>query len=79
MYDYAGTFIFTGGTGVFAGIAGGGTFTGRETYAPYATQIISKTVQGSFSLPVPEPETWGMMLAGLGIVTAAIRHARMPV
>ncbi len=74
MYDYAGTFIFTGGTGVFAGIAGGGTFTGQETYAPYVTDIVSKTVQGSFTLPVPEPETWGMMAAGLVLVSGIARR-----
>lgn len=74
MYDYAGTFIFTGGTGVFAGIAGGGRFTGQETYATYAIDIVSKTVQGSFTLPVPEPETWGMMAAGLVLVSGIARR-----
>lgn len=79
MYDYAGTFIFTSGTGVFAGITGGGTFTGQETYAPDVDQIIAKNVQGSMTLPVPEPETWGLMLAGLGLVAAAAGRKRMPV
>lgn len=74
LYDYGGTFIFTGGTGAFAGITGSGTFTGKETYAPYADKVISKTVQGSFSLPVPEPETWGMMAAGLVLVAVTTRR-----
>lgn len=26
--------------------------------------------------PVPEPETWAMLLAGLGVVTAAARRKR---
>jgi hypothetical protein len=36
-------------------------------------------VQGSFSLPVPEPATWGMMVAGLALVAGMSRRARMPV
>ena len=78
LYDYGGSFIFTGGTGVFAGITGSGTFTGQETYAPYVDQIISKTVQGSFALPVPEPETWGMMAAGLALVAGMARRRQSP-
>ncbi|MCQ9375488.1 PEP-CTERM sorting domain-containing protein [Methyloversatilis sp. XJ19-13] len=75
-YDFGGTFTFTGGTGVFAGITGGGTFTGQETYSPEVEQVISKTTQGSFSLPVPEPETWGMMAAGLALVAGMARRTR---
>lgn len=78
--QYLGAFEFTGGTGAFAGISGGGTFTGREWYgAAAAEEVVTTTVVGSMTLPVPEPETWGLMLAGLGLVTAAARRARMPV
>lgn len=76
VYEYAGTFKYTGGTGVFAGISGGGSITGRETYPSIETETVSSTVHGSFSLPVPEPETWGMMLAGLALVGGMSRRSR---
>jgi hypothetical protein len=79
VYEYAGWFEYTGGTGVFEGITGGGTFIGRETYPSPFDQILSKTVQGSFSLPVPEPATWGMMVAGLALVAGMSRRMQMPV
>lgn len=78
VYEYEGSFEYTGGTGVFAGITGGGTFIGREAYPSPFDLVVSKTVQGSFSLPVPEPETWGMMVAGLFLVAGMSRRARMP-
>lgn len=79
-YEYVGTFEFTGGTGVFAGISGSGSFTGREGYpATSIDEVVITTVTGSMTLPVPEPETWGLMLAGLGLVAAATRRARTPV
>ena len=77
---YHGTFEFTSGTGVFSGISGGGTFTGREWYGAAAfDEVVTTTVVGSMTLPVPEPETWGLMLAGLGLVAAATRRARLPI
>lgn len=78
VYEYAGWFEYTGGTGVFEGITGGGTFIGRETYPSPFDQVLSKTVQGSFALPVPEPETWAMMVAGLALVAGMSRRVRMP-
>lgn len=76
-YEYAGTFKYTGGTGVFSGISGGGSFTGLDTFGPDITENTSKIVHASFSLPVPEPETWATMLAGLALIGTVTRRSRL--
>ncbi|WP_374341668.1 PEP-CTERM sorting domain-containing protein [Methyloversatilis sp.] len=77
--EYSGTFEFTSGTGVFAGISGGGSFTGREWYgAATSDEVVTTTVVGSMTLPVPEPETWGLMAVGLAIVLGMARRRESP-
>ncbi|MDP2787978.1 MAG: trypsin-like serine protease [Pseudomonadota bacterium] len=53
------------GSNVKFGAVGGGSIV-----APYATWI-QATIAVSVSAPVPEPETWLMLLAGLGLVGVA--------
>jgi hypothetical protein len=67
--------------------AGGANFSER-LYVSFAN-LSGSTVQGQFGAgtsaggwsnvtPVPEPETWAMMLAGLGLVAGMARRKRKP-
>ena len=76
LFEFAGNFSFTGGTGVFAGITGSGSFSGTETYLNALYGLSDKKVQATFSLPVPEPEGWAMMLAGIALVGVAARRSQ---
>jgi hypothetical protein len=75
-------FVYDGGMWKIAGVAnfnGGnlaipgsnvlfGSFGGGTIVAPYISWI-----QSTVAAPVPEPETWTMLLVGMGLVGAAVR------
>jgi hypothetical protein len=62
--SYKGQFNITGGTKLFAGATGSGTFSGFDNFNGGTTNhnaIFSVTA-------LPEPETYAMMMAGLGVM-----------
>jgi hypothetical protein len=69
---------FTGGTGKFAGASGHATYEGLLEFgfffgAPGSTADGSFT--GTLTAPgVPEPATWGMLIAGFGLVGVLARR-----
>lgn len=63
IWDISGSFVYTGGSGVYAGIGGGGTLSGFDTLDASATSGTTFRV-----LAVPEPSTYAMMLAGLALL-----------
>jgi hypothetical protein len=48
---------------------------GNNTIEIIATGMISASIQAHYA-PIPEPETWAMLLAGLGIVGAISKRRR---
>ncbi len=67
--------LVTGGTGIFAGATGAFDSMGTLSFLtgkPTAFQ----TFEGTLNLAVPEPGTWAMMLAGFGLMGAALRSGR---
>jgi hypothetical protein len=69
-------FVFTGGTGIFAGATGEATFTGMITSTSPTTESITGTYTGTLSF-IPEPNTlllFGPALAVGGVI--AIRRRR---
>lgn len=73
--NYSSEYIFTGGTGAFAGATGWWRTNGTVLSA--STQQWSGTVHLELPSPVPEPETYAMLLAGLGLL-AAVARRRIP-
>ena len=69
-------YLVTGGTGQFAGVVGSLTGVGTVTFAAGVPPTSRQTITGSFSVPVPEPSTWAMMLAGFGALGANLRFRR---
>ena len=72
-------YVATGGTGRFLGASG--TFQGVGILDRSVPRPINNlTLTGSLNLPaVPEPQTWAMMIAGLGLVGMAARRRRAAV
>lgn len=68
------TNIVTGGTGLFAGATG--MFTGIGTVSFVGgTPSSQQAYAGTLDLPaVPEPASWMMIIAGFGLVGAALRR-----
>ena len=64
---FTGTSTYTGGTGLFAGAYGTTTFSGTFD-STTQTQSWTSNTQLFVPAPVPEPETYAMMLAGLGLL-----------
>lgn len=61
---YTGHFEITGGTGIFVGATGGGTYSGMDDYT-----TMTQTMTSTFSVtPVPEPESYALLLMGMTII-----------
>ncbi len=70
--SYSGLLNITGGTGLFAGATGSGTFSGFDDAGGLTTaHNLNFTVTS-----VPEPETYGMMLVGLGLMGFVARRRK---
>jgi len=70
--SYNGDYIITGGTGLFAGATGSGTFSGFDDFNGGTinhNSIFTITA-------VPEPETYAMFLFGLGVMGAVARRSK---
>lgn len=69
-------FVVTGGSGRFAGAAGGFTGVGAVQFSP--SQAVSElTFSGRLQLAdVPEPETWLLLTLGFGAAGGMMRHRR---
>ncbi len=80
---FANALTITGGTGLFDGATGSGTGVGYH-YIVAQNNFSSFPVSGSSSqqislnvtTPVPEPETYAMMLAGLGVLSLVARRKK---
>jgi hypothetical protein len=70
-------FIFTGGTGLFAGATGEATVTGTITSTSSTTESITGSYVGTLSV-VPEPTTLALFVPAIavGAVTAVCRRRR---
>lgn len=67
---YTGDLLITGGTGLFAGATGYGTYSGVDDYT-----TMTQTLTSKFSVtPVPEPENLVLLLAGFGVVVNRVRE-----
>lgn len=70
--SYSGLVNITGGTGLFTGATGSGTFSGFDNLAGLTTaHNLNFTVTS-----VPEPETYAMMLAGLSFMGFVARRRK---
>jgi hypothetical protein len=75
---FSGLFTFTGGEGNYAGVSGGGTFSGTNIYddANHLSGVSSLTATGSLTLTaIPEPAT--VTLIALGMAAIFVRRFRM--
>ena len=70
-------FLFTGGTGLFAGYTGEATATESITRTSATTDSITGSYTGTLTPSVPEPSTWAMMVLGFtGVGFLAYRRRR---
>jgi hypothetical protein len=67
--SFTGLFNVDGGTGLYRGAIGGGSISGTDTWYTDISGASIHTSIGSFTTPVPEPETYGMLLMGLGLLS----------
>jgi hypothetical protein len=72
--------VFTGGTGIFAGVTGGeGTITSTSTATGPLTASVTGTSTGFIT--TPEPSSLALLLAGIGLLPVMrkrIAHGRQP-
>jgi len=67
---YTGNLLITGGTGLFAGATGSGTYTGVDDYTN-----MTQTLTSTFSVTaVPEPDSLVMLLSGLAVLGVGMRR-----
>jgi hypothetical protein len=87
VYETAGSFSLSGGNIMFgqgsvsaaALTWANGLFTGLSSVAPlYSLQVLSSQTHQDYlvATPVPEPEAYGLALAGMGVVAFAMRRRR---
>jgi hypothetical protein len=78
IFNYSsGTAQTTGGTGLYAGATGGSDYeTMNYVVGSTSTDWRYSQVVVARINPIPEPETYAMLLAGLGFVGVAIRRRR---
>lgn len=70
---YTGDLMITGGTGLFAGATGYGTYSGVDDYTTMTQTLTSKFTVTA----VPEPESAALLLVGLGLmVTSRVAQKR---
>ena len=85
---YVGTITITGGTGLFSNATGSGVYRAIDygvmnfdanghfvSFNPSGQWSIEQKVTINTS-PVPEPETYGMMLMGLGLMSFLVRRRK---
>lgn len=66
---YTGEFEVTGGTGIFFGATGAGTYSGLDDYA-----TMTQALWSTFTVTtVPEPENYALLLMGCGLILIASR------
>lgn|SRR5450830_798051 len=70
---FTGTFNVLGGFGLYAGAIGSGTVYGSDNFSAGTS---THTSIGNFTTPVPEPETYGMMVMGLGLMGFIARRRK---
>jgi PEP-CTERM motif len=80
--NFTDTFTVSGGTGAFTGASGGGTIFGTHfgaliDFIPQVSGASTERVIFSVTTaPVPEPETYAMLMAGLGVMGAVARRRK---
>lgn len=77
--NYTSNVTITSGTGLFSGATGGGTVSGSQTYS--ATSVLSgistqRSMVSVTTAPVPEPDTYGMLLSGLALMGFVARRRK---
>lgn len=77
VYNIFQTHVVTGGTGYFAGSSGSFDSTGTLSF-PNGRPTVAQRFSGTLNVPaaVPEPGTWALLIAGFGLLGAALRKPR---
>lgn len=80
LFNTVENLIVTGGTGRFDGATGFIDNMGQLRFVMQGGQLLgdySGTLQGTLNLaPVPEPQAWAMMIAGVGVAGGVARRRR---
>lgn len=73
--EFGGETVISGGTGLFLDATGGGTFSGVNVYKDPVSGTSTSESNFTITTQVPEPKTYTMILAGLGLM-GFILHSR---